>query len=150
MRQICLNMVEDVNSYLVQGESVIGSYKYGKQDFYATDRRLVTYQKNKFSDVAYNHITTIAYEKKKRKWILYLGILFFLFGIVLLPIGVTSAGGALIVIAIILFVLYFIFTIKGYEIRTSGGEVIPFPVKKQSDAETFLKTVRERMFQQKP
>jgi hypothetical protein len=142
-------MAEDVNTYLVMGETVLGNYKVKKERFYATDRRLIVTKKNNFSDVAYNHITTIAYSKKKRKALLYLGILAFLIGI---ATSIVSVGGGvgIIVVGVILIVLYVIFVKKGYEIRTSGGENILFPVKKQADAETFLKTVREKMFQQKP
>jgi hypothetical protein len=136
-------MKKDVTSYLANGETILSEYRYKKYHYYATDRRLIVFFKGNFSDVAYKHITTINYYYNNREELFYLGIVLFI-------IGLFVTLSILIVLGIIFIVLSIVLRIKRYTINTSGGESLLFPVKKQKDAENFLKILREKMFEQKP
>ncbi len=135
-----------VDKYLATDENVLGEYdnKKAKEKFVATDRRLIQIRKGSMVDASYNHITSISMETIKHKGLIVLGAILFLIGIVLsFTSGVT--GIAVIVIGLILIALYFVYNHAVYYISLSSGQKIKFPTTKSSNAENFIKIIRDNV-----
>lgn len=106
----------NIKELLEKNENVLANFK----ENYATDRRLIFVKKNSYSDIAYNHITSITYAAKITKWLLASGIVLFFGGLLVFSRIPTLV--ILIIIGVIMIVLSLVFKERGYLIRTSGGD----------------------------
>jgi len=134
----------DIKNYLASDENILAEYKGKGEHFYATDRRVIKAQKNKFLDVSYNHITSISVDEIKYKALIALGIILFIVGIILLFFS-TGAGIALIVIGLILIILYFVYKKSEYVLRISDGNSISLPKTRAGNVENFVKVIRDKV-----
>ena len=131
--------ISHLQNFLGNEETVEKSYK----NFNATNKRLIITNKHGFQDIAYKHITTLNYEQRIRKWLLALGILFLIGGIISVTIaGDVGLGG--LIFGIILIILSVIFKIRRYVVYTSGSQRFFIPGQ-GSQTDAFLKTIREHI-----
>lgn len=137
-------MALNIDGFLSDGENVLAEYKSKKQKFYATDRRLIWTQRGNFIDASYNHVNSISMHMIKYKGLIVLGAILFLIGIAILTIG-STAGIVLIVFGIIFIILYLFYKKSIYTLSLSSGEKIPIPKTKASNAEAFIKVVRDKV-----
>ena len=139
--------MDQLNRFLGKDENVLAAYPSGKMIFCATEKRVLSYQKGwkgeKFSDVAYNHITTVNLESRIRKGLVYLGVVFIFIGLITL-LASGTAGAVLFVLGLLFIILGIVLKVSMYSIHTSGAENFAFS-SKQKDADNFVRIIRERM-----
>ena len=138
-------MAMNVDGFLADGENVLVEYKSKKRRFYATDRRLIWAERGSFLDASYNHVNTIGMREIKFKSLIVTGVILFLLGIVAIVISTVVPGIILIVLGLILAVLYFVYKKADYTISLSSGEKMLIPRTKSSNAESFIKVIREKI-----
>lgn len=137
-------MVMDIKDFLAKDESVLKEYKTRKNYFYATDRRIIWTHKGSFLDASYNHVNSIRMDRVSHKILLALGVLLFLGGIGFAAMGVIGGGEATIGLAVLFLILFFVLRGSIYRLSLSSGELIPVPKTKSSNAEAFIKEIRDR------
>ena len=130
-----------LKNYLGSDESV----EYTYQNYNVTSKRLIILKRGGFQDVAFHHITSLNYDSSARKWLVNLGALFIVLGILLFVYSNnTNNLIILILIGIILIVLGLLLRIRRYLMHTSGGENFIIPGH-GPQTETFLRIIREHM-----
>lgn len=137
-------MALNIDGFLADGENILADYKSKKQRFYATDRRIIWTQRGSFLDASYNHVNTIGMQIIKYKALIVLGAMLFLIGIAIVATG-SNSGVIAIVLGIISIILYFFYRKSDYTISLSSGEKIPIPRTKKSNAEAFIKAIRDKV-----
>lgn len=138
-------MALNIDGFLADGENILAEYKSKKQRFYATDRRIIWTLRGNFLDASYNHVNTIGMKVIKFKILAVLGAILFLFGIAAAALGSSGAGISLIAIGLVAIILYFVYKKSDYSLSLSSGEKILIPRTKSSNAEAFIKAIRDKV-----
>ena len=154
VKNMSYSIDSDLTSYLTKGETILGRYGYQNKTYYATDRRLIIYQKENFLDIAYKHIVTINYIEKDHPCGLKISIIGGIIGIII-GIKLSIALPIIIVFGIIFGVIIGAvfaknFKMRNYTLTLSSGETTILPVNKKTNAEAFIKIVREEIYEQSP
>ena len=153
VKNMSYSIDSDLTSYLTEGETILGRYGYQNKTYYATDRRLIIYQKENFLDITYKHIVTINYIEKDHPCGLKISLIG---GIIVIIIGIKlSIALPIIIIFCIIFgftmaVFAKNFKIRNYTLTLSSGETTIIPVNKKTNAKAFIKIVREEIYEQSP
>lgn len=141
-------MALSADKFLANDESVLGQYKGQNELFVATDRRLIMVKKGSMMDASYNHVNSIGMTTTKNKIFIYFGILLFIVGIIVAAVTASSSptgGIVILVLGIILIALYFIYKHSVYTLSLSSGQKILLPSTKTSNAESFIKILRDKV-----
>jgi hypothetical protein len=133
---------------------IIGFLLKNKIYYYATNKRVIEYRKNIFSeelrDLSYNHISSIHYKTKMNGNIFAIGLIIFILGIFYSIFNYFYKdqnffnGIAICFFGFGLIVFAFFDRKSFYELRGTGGEAWEVHnVEKESGAK-FVKTIREK------
>lgn len=128
--------------YLVDGETLLYSAEGDNENLYFTDKRVLYTGKTgffsqnaKFKDIMFNHISSIEWGTISYTWLLILGALIVIIGLV----SRNDSTIPLLIVGAILIVIYFLYR-KAVIIFITENEKIPFRFG-GADAETYVKEI---------
>ncbi len=129
----------ETKEYLVDGETLLYSAEGDNENLYFTDKRVLYTGKTgffsqnaKFKDIMFHHISSIEWGTISYTWLLILGAL-------IVIIGLVSETVLLLIVGAILIVIYFLYRKAGI-IFITENEKIPFRFG-GADAETYVKEI---------
>ena len=135
-----------VKNILVEDEAVEHQFDLKGQELYATSKRLIVVKGRSIRDFDYAHISSVAYDSKRYRWLIILGIVIAIIGMSIGE-GVAIAAGA--IIGFILILIGIMAKSEHVELSIVG---VPQPEKfegERDDLDSLLQLVRQRRYEQK-
>lgn len=130
---------------LAEGETIEATFELKNCRLYATDRRLIEVKGETIRDFDYAHVSSVGYSSKRYRWLIVVGILIIIGGIVATNLA-SGVGGitAGAVVGIILIILGVVLKSERFEVTVVGlSQPLRYKGSKQN-LDSLLRVIRQK------